>query len=60
LTELQKLTIGRLSNFGWTLNFVRRPPFLDPIVVVRDPSGKDFAILTEDGQLDRDTDLRMR
>ena len=60
LTELQKLTIGRLSNFGWSIDFVRRPPFLAPTVVVRDPSGKDYAIVGEDGQLDRDTDLEIR
>lgn len=60
LTDWQKQAIGRLESFGWSIRFIRRPLFEEPIVIVCDPSGKDFAILADDGRLDRETDLTVR
>lgn len=60
LNECQRLTISRLESFGWTIKFVRRFPLETPIVVLSDPSGKNVAILDEDGNLDKTTPLRMR
>ena len=60
LTELQRLTLVRLESFGWAIRYVRRPLFNDQVVIVTDPTGKDVAILTEDGKLDRSSRLRIR
>ena len=60
LTELQRLSLARLESFGWTIRLVRRPLFEDQVIVVADPTGKDVAILDEDGQLDRDTPITIR
>jgi hypothetical protein len=60
LTDWQKQAIGRLESFGWSIRFIRRPLFEEPLVIVCDPSGKDFAVLTDDGRLDRKTDLTIR
>jgi hypothetical protein len=60
LTELQRLALNRLSNFGWSLAFVRRPQGAPWTVVVSGPDRTGHAILTEDGDLDRDTPLVVR
>ena len=60
LNELQHQTLVRLSGFGWSMQFVRRPLFQDLVIVVIDPSGTDRAVLREDGSIDRDFDLQIR
>lgn len=60
LTELQRLTLARLESFGWSIKLVRRPLFEDQVIIVSDPTGKDVAILDEEGQLDRSTQLTIR
>jgi hypothetical protein len=60
MTELQRLALARLESFGWSIRLVRRPLFEDPVIVVSDPTGKDVAVLDEEGQLDRNTRLTIR
>lgn len=60
LTELQRLTLARLESFGWSIKYVRRPLFNDQVVIVSDPTGKDFAVLDEEGRLDRSSRLKIR
>ena len=60
LTELQRLSLARLESFGWSIKLVRRPLFGDLVIVVSDPTGKDVAVLDEEGQLDRTTQLTIR
>jgi len=60
LTELQLFALSRIEGFGWSLKFVRRPSIGDQVVVLVDPSGNQYAVLHEDGSLDRDMNLDIR
>ena len=60
LTKSQLTANSILKQLGWTLCFIRRPAFAIPTVVMVDTSGKRFAILTRDGDLDTETPLKVR
>ena len=60
MTELQRHALKQLEGFGWSIKFVRRPLFQDPVILLVDPSGERHAVLTEDGSIDRDTDFIVR
>jgi hypothetical protein len=60
LTPAQRRALETLEHFGWTLKFVRRPMFLDPVPVVVDRSGERHAVLEPDGSVDENTTLRLR
>lgn len=60
LNELQNQTLARIEGFGWSVGFVRRPLFQDQVVVLFDPSGKQYAILNEDGTLDQASEIDIR
>ena len=60
LNELQHQTLARIEGFGWSVGFVRRPLFQDQVVVLFDPSGKQYAILNEDGTLDQASEIVVR
>lgn len=60
MTEMQRHTLANLEGFGWSIKFVRRPLFVEQTIVLVDPSGEQYAGLTEDGDMDRDVDLAIR
>ena len=60
LTPAQLNALGTLEHFGWTLRFVRRPMFRDPVPVVFHRDGKRFVVLQADGTLDETPDLVIR
>lgn len=60
LNDLQHQTLARIEGFGWSVGFVRRPLFQDQVVVLFDSSGKQYAILNEDGTLDRTSEIVVR
>lgn len=60
MTELQRHALASLAGFGWSINFVRRPLFQEQVIVLVDPSGKQYAILMDDGTIDRNIDFTMR
>jgi len=60
LNELQHQTLSRVEGFGWSVGFVRRPLFQDQVVVLFDSSGKQYAILNEDGTIDRTSEIDIR
>jgi hypothetical protein len=60
LNELQHQTLSRVEGFGWSVGFVRRPLFQDQVVVLFDSSGKQYAILNEDGTIDRTSEIVVR
>ncbi|CAA0079316.1 Uncharacterised protein [Zhongshania aliphaticivorans] len=49
LTEMQKIALRRIENFGWTLKFIRQPRFEPPLVVVENSTGVNIGVLEEDG-----------
>ena len=60
LTAAQLEALKTLEHFHWTLEFVRRPMFEDPIPVVIDRYGERYAVLRADGSLDESPGFRIR
>ena len=60
LTPAQLKALETLEHFRWTLKFVRRPLFQDPVPVVVDREGRRHAVLLADGTLDESPDFRIR
>ena len=58
LTEEQRRTLEELEHFQWTLEFVRRPLFQDPVPVLFDRERKRCVALLPDGSLDEAPKLR--
>ncbi|WP_417471682.1 hypothetical protein [Luteimonas mephitis] len=60
LSPAQLNALETLEHFGWTLRFVRRPMFRDPVPVLFARDGKRFVVLQADGTLDEAPDLVIR
>lgn len=60
LTRKQLATLDTMSNFGWTLRFVRRPMFLPPIPVAFDRNRDRYVVVEPDGSVDEDPGLQVR
>jgi hypothetical protein len=60
LTELQRAALSRLEGFGWRIEFIRRQNLDHPVVVIASPGGENHGVLTEDGQVDRSSDIKLR
>lgn len=51
LNELQLLALHSLESFGWHIWFVRRPLFMEPVIVVINPESNQHAVLEDDGSV---------
>jgi hypothetical protein len=60
LTPAQLRALETLEHFRWTLRFVRRPMFKDPIPVAFHRDGKRFVVIEPDGTLNENPDIVVR
>lgn len=60
LTAQQLTTLGTLEGFLWTLAFVRRPMFQDPVPVVFDRSSNRYVVIESDGSVNETPGLTIR
>lgn len=60
LNQSQLLALNSLESFGWHLWFVRRPLFMQPIVVVANSGSTQHAQLEEDGSVNLKPPLNLR
>lgn len=60
LTEIQRIALRSLENFGWQLAFIRRPLFIPPVVVVKNAEQSKYAILEEDGSVNLSPSVKWR
>ena len=60
LNESQLLALRSLENFGWHLWFVRRPLFMQPIVIVSNAEATQHAQLEDDGSVNLKPALQFR
>lgn len=60
LNESQLLALHSLESFGWHLWFVRRPLFMQPVVVVANAESTQHALLEEDGSVNLKPALHFR
>ncbi len=52
ISSEQKKALAQLSEFRWEIEFVRRPLFQAPRVVVRNPRNGRLSVVEEDGTVD--------
>jgi hypothetical protein len=60
VNDLQLSALHSLESFGWRLAFIRRPLFLQAIVVVASPDGRKVAVLEDDGSINMDSAVPVR
>jgi len=60
LNPAQQRALRQIENFGWQLEFVRRPVFQEPIPVVINSKGDQVGILEADGRIDMQADIALR
>lgn len=60
LNESQLLALHSLESFGWQLWFVRRPLFMEPIVIVSNPESTQHAQLEGDGSVNLKPPIHLR
>jgi hypothetical protein len=59
LNESQLLALHSLESFGWHLSFVRRPLFMQPVVIVNNTEST-HAQLEEDGSVNLKPQIHWR
>jgi len=52
LSPQQLKALNELEGFGWQVDYVRRPLFQQPRVVMHDPDSGRQAMITEEGMVD--------
>ena len=60
MNDTQLALLHKIEGFGWSLKYIRRPLFLEPVVVVTNADGSSIGILEEDGRLNLEPDVDMR
>lgn len=60
LNAEQMLALRQVESFGWSLKFVRRPPFQESVTVITGPGGKPIGVLETDGTITKDPDIIIR
>lgn len=60
LTPQQTAAIATLEQLGWSLRFVRRPLFRDPVPVLFQKGGERWIAVEGDGQLDENPGFVIR
>ena len=60
LSQGQLATIRTMEAFGWTLSFVRRPIFQDPLPVLLNGDGTRRAVIAVDGTATESAEIRVR
>jgi hypothetical protein len=60
LSPEQLITLRQIENFGWKVEFIRRPLFEESVVVVSNPDGRKIGILENDGRLNMHPDIKLR
>ena len=60
LTPEQLDVLVTLEHFGWTLRFVRRPIFQNPIPILFSPDGTRFVVLEADGAVNDNPGFKIR
>lgn len=60
LNSAQLKTLSTLQHFHWTLKFVRRPMFRDPIPVLVDNEHKRLLVIEPDGSINENPGIVLR
>lgn len=60
MNRSQLFELHQIENFGWSLKYVRRPLFMEPIPIVFHKDIRSYAVLEVDGTLNRNSDVVVR
>ena len=60
LNPAQRKTLSELQHFHWTLKFVRRPMFKDPVPVLFDRDNERYVVIEPDGSISENPDIGLR
>ncbi len=60
LNPAQISALHQIENFGWSLKYVRRPLFMEPVPIVFHNSVHAYAVLEVDGTLNRNAEVALR
>lgn len=60
VTDIQLAALRSLESFGWQLAFIRRPLFMQTVVVVESPDKRKVAVLEQDGSVNMDGFITLR
>ncbi|MDH5570810.1 MAG: hypothetical protein OEY89_03530 [Gammaproteobacteria bacterium] len=60
MNDAQLAELRKIEGFGWRLKFIRRPLFMEKLVVVVNPDGSTIGVLEDDGRLKLDPDIVLR
>jgi len=60
LNETLDAVFNKLQEFGWSLQFIRRPLFQEPFVIAANAKGDAFGVLEVDGHFNTESDIVLR
>lgn len=60
LNEAQLFTYRRMTTFGWHIKFIRRPMYQSPVFVMTDSDESMFALIEQNGFLNKQPSLPLR
>ena len=60
MTRLQELGLYQAEQYGWHLEFVRRPPFKDASIVMANADETSIGVLRKDGTVNTHADIQLR
>ena len=60
LNRMQLLALCQAEAADWHLQFVRRPAFADPTVVIASSDHRQIAIVTQNGTIDSQPAIQVR
>lgn len=60
LNALQLQTLHQMENFGWELEFIRRPLFAPVVPVLLHHDNQHVAVIRDDGELDTEPEIELR
>ena len=60
LNDAQLRALSGMKYLGWKLQYVRRPLFQEPVLVVHYPDDDRIGILDKDGKINMQSEIRAR
>ena len=60
LSEMQQLGLSQAEQYGWHLEFVRRPPFKSVSAVISNADDTKTGVLRKDGTVDTHAEINLR
>jgi len=60
LSHPQLLSLRQIERFGWYLKFIRKPLFMDRLVVVYNAEDNKLCLLESDGKMNMHADVDVR